>query len=46
LALHFQFSEPHGAMTIGPEPQLVAATWDDEAFREYFAEHGYEADGE
>jgi hypothetical protein len=33
------FSEPRGAATIGPEPELVSAVWDDEAFREYVAEH-------
>ncbi|MEJ3741750.1 hypothetical protein WEI85_00410 [Actinomycetes bacterium KLBMP 9797] len=33
------FSEPRGAATIGPEPELVSAVWDDDAFREYFAEH-------
>jgi hypothetical protein len=33
------FSEQRGAATIGPEPELVSAVWDDEAFREYFAEH-------
>jgi hypothetical protein len=39
------FSEPRGAPTIGPEPELVSAVWDDDAFREYFAEHHHmEAD--
>jgi hypothetical protein len=33
------FSERRGATTIGPEPELVSAVWDDDAFREYFAEH-------
>jgi len=33
------FSEPRGASTIGPEPDLVSAVWDDDAFREYFAKH-------
>lgn len=32
-------SEPRGAMTIGPEPELVSAVWDDHAFRDYFDEH-------
>jgi hypothetical protein len=34
-----RFSEPRGATAIGPEPELVSAVWDDDAFREYFAEH-------
>jgi hypothetical protein len=33
------FSEPRGATSIGPEPELVSAVWDDEAFRDYFADH-------
>lgn len=33
------FSEPRGATTIGPEPELVSAVWDDDAFWEYLAEH-------
>jgi hypothetical protein len=33
------FSEPRGAATAGPEPELLSAIWDDDAFREYFAEH-------
>jgi hypothetical protein len=33
------FSEPRGASSIGPEPELVSAVWDDVAFAEYFAEH-------
>jgi hypothetical protein len=34
-----RLSEPRGAATVGPEPDLVSANWDDEAFREYLAEH-------
>jgi hypothetical protein len=33
-----RFSEPRTAMTIGPTPELVPATWDNAAFYEYFAE--------
>ena len=33
------FSEQRGAATIGPEPELVSAVWDNDAFREYLAEH-------
>jgi hypothetical protein len=33
------FGEPRGAATIGPEPELVSAVWDNKAFAEYFAEH-------
>jgi hypothetical protein len=33
------FSEPRGVATVGPEPELVSAVWDDDSFREYFAEH-------
>jgi hypothetical protein len=33
------FSEQRGASTAGPEPELLMATWDEEAFSEYFAEH-------
>jgi hypothetical protein len=33
------FSEARGAATVGPEPELVSAVWDDDSFREYFAEH-------
>jgi hypothetical protein len=33
------FSEPRGASSIGPEPELVSAVWDDVAFAEYWAEH-------
>jgi hypothetical protein len=36
-----RFSEPRGAMTIGPEPELVAAEWDNDAFWEYYREHRY-----
>lgn len=32
------FSERRGATTIGPEPELVSAVWDDDAFRDYFVE--------
>jgi hypothetical protein len=35
-----RFSEPYSAATVGPEPELVAATWDDEAFADYAAEYG------
>jgi hypothetical protein len=34
-----KFSEPRRATAIGPEPELVSAVWDNDAFREYFAEH-------
>jgi hypothetical protein len=34
------FSEPRGATSIGPTPELVSATWDNDAFREYFADRG------
>lgn len=40
------FSEPRGAATIGPEPELVSAMWDEDAFREYFAEHRDQYDDE
>lgn len=33
------FSEPRGSSTAGPEPQLVSAVWDNEAFYEYMAEY-------
>jgi len=33
------FSEPRGASTVGPEPNLVSVVWDDDGFREYLAEH-------
>lgn len=41
------FSEPRGSSTAGPEPQLVSAVWDNEAFYEYLAEHAPDpADGD
>jgi hypothetical protein len=44
-----KFSEHRGATTIGPEPELLSAVWDHDAFREYFAEyrdkHGDHDDG-
>jgi hypothetical protein len=30
-----KFSEPIGSAAVGPEPELVPAVWDDEAFAEY-----------
>jgi hypothetical protein len=33
------FSEQRGATTIGPEPELVSAVWDNDAFHDYLAEH-------
>jgi hypothetical protein len=41
-----KFSEPRGASTIGPEPELVSAVWDDVAFAEYWAEHHKQYEGE
>ncbi|MFC9694333.1 hypothetical protein ACFTSF_37665 [Kribbella sp. NPDC056951] len=41
-----QFSETQGSKAPGPQPELVPASWDDEAFREYFAEHRFDADEE
>lgn len=35
-----KFSEPRGATSIGPEPELVSAVWDDDAFAAYVAEYG------
>jgi hypothetical protein len=32
------FTEQRGAATVGPEPELVSAVWDNEAFAEYSAE--------
>jgi hypothetical protein len=32
------FSERRGATAIGPEPELVSAVWDNEAFRDYLAD--------
>ena len=29
-------------MTVGPKPKVVTATWDDHAFRDYFATHPVE----
>lgn len=34
-----RFSEPRGAASIGPEPELVSAVWDHAAFASYFAEY-------
>lgn len=39
-----RFSEPFGASTVGPEPELVSAVFDDDAMREYLAEHPPEPD--
>ncbi len=33
-----RFSEPYSAATRGPEPQLVGAEWDNEAFADYAAD--------
>ena len=35
-----RFSQPLDSVTAGPEPELVAADWDDEAFREYLHDLG------
>lgn len=37
-------SEPPGQHAAGPEPQLVAAEWDDDAFADYAAEYGPDYD--
>lgn len=39
-----RFSEAAGSAAIGPEPQLVDIEFDDDAFREYVAEHGADPD--
>jgi len=41
LVAHIQRASK--STTIGPEPELVSAVWDDDAFREYFAEHHHMA---
>jgi hypothetical protein len=35
-----RFSQPLDSATAGPEPELVGADWDNEAFAEYVAEMG------
>ena len=35
-----RFSQPLDSTTAGPEPELVTADWDDEAFREYLHDLG------
>lgn len=40
LADVLRFSEPWESATEGPQPQLVDIEFDDDAFREYVAEHG------
>ena len=35
-----RFSQPLDSLTAGPEPQLVDADWDDDAFSSYYAEYG------
>jgi hypothetical protein len=41
-----RFSQPLDSTTAGPEPDLVAADWDDAAFAEYSREMDAEGDGE
>lgn len=40
------FSEPLGADTVWPEPEMTAVQWDDAAFAEYMAEYGGDPDDE
>jgi hypothetical protein len=36
-----KFSEPHDSPKTFPEPELIAAVWDDAAFAEYMDEYGW-----
>jgi hypothetical protein len=41
-----RFSQPLDSATAGPEPDLVAADWDDAAFAEYSREMDVEDEGD
>jgi hypothetical protein len=41
-----RFSEQPTSDRVGPEPDLVDAKWDDEAFAEYYAEYYQDAESE
>jgi hypothetical protein len=41
-----KFSEPFNAATARPEPELVTAEWDDDAFREAAAEMALSHEGD
>lgn len=41
-----KFSEPFNAATVRPEPELVTAEWDDDAFREAAAEMALSHEGD